>query len=231
MYINPAFKKNESKVHLVSIISSPKSIVGYETKDAAVDNLLYVQDGENIPDEVRKYIKKWEKNIRNTKAPKTLYQKMQKDKNWYKINCVNGKGIVFSYFVRNDMKFIMNNLGYLVRDNFYIIKAQIDEYLMFALLNNYYTYYQLEKKGKKYGAGLLKLQRYDIEALKFPDINCFSVDDKVELISLAKDLAHTGNKVNIIKITEIMAKYSEQSFDMITNMYEKIRKFRLEGKE
>lgn len=58
----------------------------------------------------------------------------------------NGKGIVFSYFVRNDMKFIMNNLGYLVRDNFYIIKAQIDEYLMFALLNNYYTYYQLEKK-------------------------------------------------------------------------------------
>lgn len=133
MYINPAFKKNESKVHLVSIISSPKSIVGYETKDAAVDNLLYVQDGENIPDEVRKYIKKWEKNIRNTKAPKTLYQKMQKDKNWYKINCVNGKGIVFSYFVRNDMKFIMNNLGYLVRDNFYIIKAQIDEYLMFAL--------------------------------------------------------------------------------------------------
>lgn len=67
--------------------------------------------------------------------------------------------------------------------------------------------------------------------MKFPDINCFSVDDKVELISLAKDLAHTGNKVNIIKITEIMAKYSEQSFDMITNMYEKIRKFRLEGKE
>lgn len=55
MYINPAFKKNESKVHLVSIISSPKSIVGYETKDAAVDNLLYVQDGENIPDTIFNY--------------------------------------------------------------------------------------------------------------------------------------------------------------------------------
>ena len=231
MYINPTLKKEDSKVHLVSIISSPKSIVGYETKGAGVDNLLYIQDSENIPDEVRKHIKKWEKKIRNTKTPKTLYQRMQKDKNWYKINYVDGKGIVFSYFVRNDMKFIMNNLGCLVRDNFYIIKAQIDEYLMFALLNNYYTYYQLEKSGKKYGAGLLKLQRYDIEALKFPDINFFSVDDKVELISLAKDLAYTGNKVNIIKITEIMARYSEHSLDMITNMYEKIRKFRLEGKE
>lgn len=231
MYINPQFNKEASKAYLVSIISTPKSIVGYETKDAGVDDLLYIQDDENIPDEVKKHIKKWEKKIRNTKTPKTLYQRIQKDKNWYKINCVDGKGILFSYFVRNDMKFIMNNLGCLVRDNFYIIKAQIDEYLMFALLNNYYTYYQLEKSGKKYGAGLLKLQRYDIEALKFPDINSFSVADKVELIRLAKDLVHTANKVNIIRITEIMAKYSEQSLDVITNMYEKIRKFRLEGKE
>lgn len=231
MYINPTFKKEDSKAYLVSIISSPKSIVGYETKGAGVDDLLYVRNDKNLPDEVKKHIKKWEKKIRNTKAPKTLYQRMQKDKNWYKINWVDGKGIVFSYFVRNDMKFIMNNLGCLVRDNFYIIKAQIDEYLMFALLNNYYTYYQLEKSGKKYGAGLLKLQRYDIEALKFPDINFFSVDDRGELINLAKDLVHTGNKANITKITEIIAKYSEESFDMITNMYEKIRKFRLEGKE
>lgn len=30
-------------------------------------------------------------------------------------------------------------------------------YLLFALLNNYYTYYQLELSGKRYGAGLLKL--------------------------------------------------------------------------
>lgn len=231
MYINPTFKKEGSKNYLVSIISSPKAIVGYGTKGADVDNLLYVQDCENMPDEVKRHIKKWEKQIRTTKAPKTLYQRMQKDENWYKINLVDGQGIVFSYFVRNDMKFIMNNLGCPVRDNFYIIKPQIDEYLMLALLNNFFTYYQLEKNGKKYGAGLLKLQRYDIEALKFPDISSFSIDDKVELVNLAKDLVYTGNKINIIKITEIMAKYSKESFEMITNMYEKIRKFRLEGKE
>lgn len=67
--------------------------------------------------------------------------------------------------------------------------------------------------------------------MKFPDISSFSIDDKVELVNLAKDLVYTGNKINIIKITEIMAKYSKESFEMITNMYEKIRKFRLEGKE
>lgn len=67
--------------------------------------------------------------------------------------------------------------------------------------------------------------------MKFPDISSFSIDDKVELVNLAKDLVYAGNKINIIKITEIMAKYSKESFEMITNMYEKIRKFRLEGKE
>lgn len=231
MYINPIFQEKNSKKHLVPIISSPKSIIGYGTKDASVDELLYVEDGGDVSDEVKNYIGEWEKKIQNVKAPKTLYQRMQKDEKWYKINLVDSKGIVFGYFVRNDMKFIMNNLECLVRDNFYIIKPRIDEYLMLALLNNYFTYYQLEKRGKKYGAGLLKLQRYDIEALKFPDLNLFSADDKVQLVNLARDLVHTGNKVNITKITEIIAKYSKENINMIINMYEKTRKFRLEGKE
>ena len=58
MYINPTFKKEGSKNYLVSIISSPKAIVGYGTKGADVDNLLYVQDCENMPDEVKRHIKK-----------------------------------------------------------------------------------------------------------------------------------------------------------------------------
>ena len=118
-----------------------------------------------------------------------------------------------------------------MRDNFYIIKPQIDEYLMLALLNNYFTYYQLEKSGKKYGAGLLKLQRYDIEALRFPDIKLFSDDDKSQLINLAKELVAANEKRNIIKITDCISKYSEVKFNTIEVMYEKIRKFRLEGKE
>ena len=100
-----------------------------------------------------------------------------------------------------------------------------------ALLNNYFTYYQLEKSGKKYGAGLLKLQRYDIEALRLPDITLFSDDDKTQLINLAKELATANEKRNIVKITDCISKYSEVKFNMIEVMYEKIRKFRLEGKE
>ncbi len=231
MYINPAIKEEEARKCLLPIISSPKSITGYGTKGAVKDNLLYIQDCGNVPDGVEKYLERWKKTIHDKKKPKTLFQKMQKSENWYGIRRIDRKGIVFGYIVRNDMKFIMNDLGCLVRDNFYIIKPQIDEYLMLALLNNYFTYYQLEKSGKKYGAGLLKLQRYDIEALRFPDITLFSDDDKTQLINLAKELATANEKRNIVKITDCISKYSEVKFNMIEVMYEKIRKFRLEGKE
>ena len=227
MYINPEFKKEESKRHLVPIISSPKSIVGYGTKTADMDSLFYVQDDTGISNEVKKYIREWEKEIRNKRAPKTIYQKIQKDKNWYKIHLIDSKGIIFSYFVRNDMKFVMNNSECLVRDNFYIIKPKIDAYLMLALLNNYFIYYQLEKRGKKYGAGLLKLQRYDMEALMFPDIHLLSDEDKGRLADAAKALVDTGDKSNIRKITEIIAQHSEVGLARITDLYEGIRKFRL----
>lgn len=69
MYINPTFKKEDSQKYLVSIISSPKSIVGYGTKGADIDDLLYVQDSEMVPDEVKKYIKKWGKK---SEMPKLL---------------------------------------------------------------------------------------------------------------------------------------------------------------
>lgn len=230
MYINPELKRTESREYLVPIISSPKLITGYGTKDAELDDLLYVQEDANISDEIKRYIKRWEKDILNKKSPKTLYQKIQNDKSWYTVNLVDGKGIIFSYFVRNDMKFVLNESGYLVRDNFYIIKPHIDEYLMFSLLNNHFTYYQLEKRGKKYGAGLLKLQRYDVEALNFPDINVFSDVDRSKLISLSKELAGIGNKNNIIKITEILSNYLGVNLGQIVDMYESIKKFRLEGK-
>ena len=192
-----------------------------------MDSLFYVQDDAGISNEVKKYIREWEKEIRNKGAPKTIYQKIQKDKNWYKIHLIDSKGIIFSYFVRNDMKFVMNNSECLVRDNFYIIKPKIDAYLMLALLNNYFIYYQLEKRGKKYGAGLLKLQRYDMEALMFPDIHLLSDEDKGRLADAAKALVDTGDKSNIRKITEIIAPHAEVSLARIMDLYEGIRKFRL----
>ena len=179
--------------------------------------------------EAQQYVEKWAEIIRESKLPKTLFNKINKTNKWYQLPIFDAKGILFSYFVRNDMKFISNSSSHLVRDNFYIIYSKIDELLLFSLLNNYYTFYQLEQLGKKYGAGLLKLQRYDIEELMFPDIDIFTVKEKMQLTKLAQMLIDTGDNKIIGQITKIISAHSHVDYESIVESYIKIKTLRLEG--
>lgn len=128
------------------------------------------------------------------------------------------------------MKFILNDSDYIIRDNFYICQPLIDKWLCFALLNNYYTYYQLECMGKKYGAGLLKIQRYDIEKLMFPDTDEFSDDNREYLRKLARRLAETGDRRIIKEITLVISGYASIPYDRIEYIYETTVANRLEEK-
>ena len=229
MYINPNLNIEKDEC-LKKIISSPKSIYGYTTANAKLDILLYPKE-DKITTEVDKYLKMWQNKIIQERKPKTLYEKISNNnKKWYELHEICGDGILFSYFVRNDMKFVMNEMEVMVRDNFYIIKSSIDKKIMFALLNNYYTYYQLETIGKRYGAGLLKLQRYDIEELKFPEIESISEDDIKEIRKLSKRLLKTNNLMYLDKITKLISKYSNISFEDIKERYYTIKENRLEAK-
>ena len=80
--------------------------------------------------------------------------------------------------------------------------------LLLLLFKQLLYFFQLEKAGKQYGAGLLKLQRYDIEGLKFPDITLFSNSEIEQLKVLSRELVFTGNEDLIGEITKIIAKYS-----------------------
>lgn len=229
MFINPTVSADVDRAYIRKIISTPKSVSGYNTDTAATDKLLMITPGELLEAELIQYIKGFEERLLREKKPKALYEKTKKSNEWYTLNSIDSDGILFSYFVRNDMKFVMNTANMMARDNFYIIYPRINKYLMFALLNNYYTYFQLESIGKKYGGGLLKLQRYDIENLKFIDVDDLAADDEASLIALAKDLIEKSNADNIIKITEILAHYAGIDFEVICREYEEIKKKRLEA--
>lgn len=228
MFVNPDSTYNISK-YTKEIISSPKSIPGYTTQNATIDSLFLPPDDLSTQ-EVKDYIHHWEEKIKKNKSPKALYNQIVKGQKWYRLREIDSKGILFSYFVRNDMKFVINDDGILARDNFYIIYPKIDTILMFALLNNYYTYYQLELNGKRYGAGLLKIQRYDFEKITFPDYNSFSSEDLKTLFELSNALKNGNcNCTAIIKdITKVISRYCNISFDSIENMYLTTKNKRLE---
>ena len=229
MFINPKFIQKDSFVFLKPIISSPKNINGYSTQNAKTDLVFLPNDNVVQSSEIKRYIKKWKQKILKDKKPKTLYEKIVSKVKWYDIREMNGKGIIFSYFVRDDMKFIMNNKDMLIRDNFYIIKPKIDIDILFALLNNYYTYYQLEMLGKKYGAGLLKLQRYDVEAIRFPSYQEISQKHRNELKKIAIALTKTSDVKYVERITKIVGYYSSVTCDEIKKMYCDIKEKRLEA--
>ena len=228
MYVNPNFTfKNDSCFK--PIISSPKSIEGYSTINACLDRLFF-PTRDNVTVEVSQYLDYWKNKIVQEQRPKTLYSKIKCIDEWYELYEVCSDGIWFSYFVRNDMKFIMNETNVLARDNFYIINPKIDKWIMFTLLNNYYTYFQLELRGKKYGAGLLKIQRYDIEGLCFPDYETITDDDKKKMIMLGKKLLKEANCFVIEEITQFISKYSNISFKEIKEEYLAIKANRLGNK-
>lgn len=228
MYINPELLCEDDGC-FKPIISSPKSIDGYTTFNARLDRLFCPRENV-VSGEISNYLDFWKNKIIQEKKPKTLYLKVNSTDKWYEIREICGEGILFSYFVRNDMKFVMNETGVLARDNFYVIKPKVDKWVMFALLNNYYTYYQLELRGKKYGAGLLKLQRYDVEGLYFPDYDLISDSDKREMAILSHKLLESADASVIGKITNLISKYSSISYEEITDRYMATKLNRLEVK-
>ena len=227
MYINPP--KHIQEHFIKDIISSPKSISGYTTKGSDIDKILMVEKGEKISQQVKEYFELWKYRIIEQNKPKTLLSKIKLPE-WYTIKNVDSNGILFSYIIRNDMKFVLNERNCIARDNFYIIKPSIDVYIMIALLNNYYTYYQLELLGKKYGAGLLKIQKYDFESVAFPDLDKIDNSDRIKLKKLGLKLTKNGDDSVIGEISDVLAAYSNLGSNEIKEEYLRIKKRRLEGK-
>lgn len=212
------------------ILSSPKSINGFTTKKAVTDDLLVISDLKGTTQEIFDYIESWKENITRNSSPKTQFAEIENNSTkWYKIKTFDCKGLLFSYIIRNNMKFIINVDEVLVRDNFYIIYPNIDFYLLFSLLNNYYTYVQLEEMGKRYGAGLLKLQKYDLEKLLLIDIDVISDKDMKILIKMAKKAIDLTDENVIDEINVVISKYHKITHEEVKALFQLKKSHRLGG--
>ena len=221
-FVNPSLFTQD---HIVDILSSPKDFTGYTTKHCRQDKLLAIKNGDNLNEEEKTYLENSANVIQKEGKPQTLKTMIEDGVSWYYITVPETAQIIFSYIVRNNLKFVLNVEKCNVRDNFYMIRSCYDSQLLMALLNNYYVYKQLENSGKCYGKGLLKLQKYDIDNIKVPHPKTIQEEDKTKLIQLSKELIKSSDDCHIDAITNLLAPY--YGYNGVKELYIEMKSKRL----
>jgi tRNA1(Val) A37 N6-methylase TrmN6 len=227
-FVNPRIKG--CKECLVKVLSTPRNVKGYSSDYATLDDILNISDKDiSKCSELKSYLDEISRKIIVSKRPKSLYDIIASGGAWYKIRIPSkNPDIIFSYIIRDNVRFIRNTADVCVRDNFYGITTALDPMFLMALLNNYYTFYQLEVFGKQYGNGLLKVQKHDIDSVMVVTPENVSANDRVSLISLAKTLVETGEEQFIRRITDVLATYMDVTSEDIYGAYSRIKNNRLE---
>lgn len=220
MFINPPLTLSD---YFCPIVSSPKDITGLTTKEASTDNLLLLPNSDILQEEATTYIELYKRQILKDKRPSTLYNKILTEKYWYSLVCQKPADIIFPYIIRNQPCFILNDGRHVARDNFYLLYNAQNSVMLIALLNNYYVYSQLELKGKNYGNGLLKIQKYDVDSLQVVNPSCIDDNTKSLLVTLAERLLKKPSSDIIAQITKELEPYYNNH--NISEIY-----FRLKGK-
>lgn len=204
MFINPTLVDTSLQT---DIVSSPKDVYGFTTKGCRTDKYLYIRKEDEVKGEVKQYLDACAKHILTGERPKTLYDAILTKERWFETSTAPIGDIVFPYIIRENIRFIRNERSLIARDNFYTINSHEDPYLLMGLLNNHYIWYQLEKRGKTYGNNVLKIQKYDMDALRIikPDIIC---EQDVSLLKYyGQQLTVKGDITIIENITNILEKY------------------------
>lgn len=204
LFVNPTLFTCD---HLVEILSSPKDIQGFSTNHCKLDTMLAIKDGDVLNEDETNYLENCSSVILKEGKPQTLKSMIEKGQPWYYITLPETAQIIFSYIVRNNLKFVLNEGRCNVRDNFYMISSSHNQYLLLALLNNYHVFTQLELCGKSYGKGVLKLQTYDISDIKIPHPTALSKEDTDRLIKLSEDLVASSDEDKIEVISDILNPY------------------------
>lgn len=221
-FVNPPLF---TQTHIVNILSSPKDFTGYTTKHCRQDKLFVIKSGDNLNEEEETYLENSARVILKEGKPLTLKSLIDDGLPWYYITVPEAAQIVFSYIIRNNLKFVLNEEKCNVRDNFYMISSHYDSLFLMALLNNYYVYQQLENLGKSYGKGLLKLQKYDIDEIKLPHPETIQEEDKAKLIKHTEELVKSSDESHIDAITNLLAPY--YGYNSVKEQYIELKSKRL----
>lgn len=121
--------------------------------------------------------------LAETEKFKALKEQIEHNANWYKVKLKKPGNILFNYYLRKNIDFLLNEELHFSSDNFYILKVEEDLLANFAILNSSFTRISVLQHSRNQGNGLRKIQLYEFKQIPVIDIHKLSNDtiNKLEI--------------------------------------------------
>jgi type I restriction-modification system DNA methylase subunit len=153
---------------------------------------------------------------------KALKEQIEHNPNWYKVQLKKPGNLLFNYYLRKNIDFLLNEELYYSSDNFYILNVEKQLLANFAILNSSFTRISVLLHSRNQGNGLRKIQLYEFKEIPVIDSNKISNETIAQLEIAAEKLKSVnrfseGKEEMINEIDEILIKeYNLQSKIQIT---------------
>lgn len=197
---------NKKLLEAVPIIKNITKIKSYKV----TDEFSYILDlNQNISPNTKSYLNDISNKILLTKGKyKALKENIKINSNWYKIKFKDSGNIIFNYYIRNNIDFILNESNVYCSDNFYSL--QIDEklYVNFAILNSIFSKLSVLIHSRNQGDGLRKVQLYEFKKVSIINYKKLTKNIIPKLEDLGKQLSNSTrydfHKNEIIKKIDLL---------------------------
>ena len=149
---------------------------------------------------------------------KALKEQIEHNPNWYKVQLKKPGNLLFNYYLRKNIDFLLNEELHYSSDNFYILNVEKHLLANFAILNSSFTRISVLLHSRNQGNGLRKIQLYEFKGIPVIDSNKLSNKTIAQLEIAAEKLKSVG-------------RFSEGKDEMINEIDEiLIKEYNLESK-
>lgn len=166
-----------------------KDVSKISTFTAKKETAYLLAVNEELSDEVQSYLEEVKIKILKTKGNfAAIKRNINAEKVWYKINIKPIGNFIFNYYMRKNIDFIYNEVGYTVSDNFYILNIEKNPMAHLAVLNSSFTRLAVLAYSRSQGSGLKKIQAYEFKEVPVIDIKKLSKKTIKKLEQLGHEL-------------------------------------------
>ena len=185
-----------------------KDVIKIPTFSVEKPSKYLLSIGENIDDILRGYLENVEKEVKNTPKLMTLQKEIARNPTWYKVEMKRTGNIIFNYYLRKNIDFILNNNALQVSDNFYVLNIKENTLAVFPLLNSSFSKLAIFENSRNQGNGLRKIQLFEFNKVRL--INPARLDkmtlDALEKMGTQLSFANrfNGEKESIIEQIDVV---------------------------